>query len=103
MEPDCEENPISMTAEKTVRELALENPAATRVFEKLGIDYCCGGNKLLDEACRNANLSIDEVIDSLEMADHSARAALTVRDWKTEPLADLRFQDLRERSYLYRR
>ena len=28
---------MSMTAEKTVRELALENPAATRVFEKLGI------------------------------------------------------------------
>ena len=26
-----------------MRELALENPAATRVFEKLGIDYCCGG------------------------------------------------------------
>jgi iron-sulfur cluster repair protein YtfE (RIC family) len=43
---------MSMTAEKTVRELALENPAATRVFEKLGIDYCCGGNKSLNEACR---------------------------------------------------
>ena len=80
---------MSMTAEKTVRELALENPAATRVFEKLGIDYCCGGNKSLDEACRSANLSINEVIDSLEMADHSARAALTVRDWQTDPLADL--------------
>lgn len=32
---------MSMTAEKTVRELALENTTATRVFEKLGIDYCC--------------------------------------------------------------
>jgi regulator of cell morphogenesis and NO signaling len=89
MEPGREENPMSMTAEKTVRELALGNPAATRIFEKLGIDYCCGGNKSLDEVCRSANLSIDEVIDSLEMADHSARAALTVRDWQTEPLADL--------------
>jgi iron-sulfur cluster repair protein YtfE (RIC family) len=32
---------MSMTAAKTVRELALENTTATRVFEKLGIDYCC--------------------------------------------------------------
>jgi regulator of cell morphogenesis and NO signaling len=80
---------MSMTAEKTVRELALENTAATRVFEKLGIDYCCGGNKSLEEACRVANLSLDEVIDSLEMADHSARAVHAVRDWQTEPLADL--------------
>ena len=47
---------MSVTTEKTVRELALENPAATRVFEKLGIDYCCGGNKSLEEACRTANL-----------------------------------------------
>ena len=65
---------MSVTAEKTVRELALENPSATRVFEKLGIDYCCGGNKSLEEACRAANLSMDEVIDSLEMADQAARA-----------------------------
>ena len=65
---------MSMTAEKTVRELVLENPAATRVFEKLGIDYCCGGNKSLEEACRAANLPMDQVLDSLEMAEQSAHA-----------------------------
>jgi iron-sulfur cluster repair protein YtfE (RIC family) len=41
MELGREENAMSMTAAKTVRELALENTTATRVFEKLGIDYCC--------------------------------------------------------------
>ena len=80
---------MSMTVEKTVRELALENPAATRVFEKLGIDYCCGGNRSLEEACRAANLSMDAVIDSLEMADHSARAVQADHTWQTEPMADL--------------
>lgn len=80
---------MSLTAEKTVRELALENPSATRVFEKLGIDYCCGGNKSLEQACQVANLPIDEVIDSLEMADHAARAVQVARDWQREPLADL--------------
>ena len=66
---------MSMTAEKTVRELALENTTATRVFEKLGIDYCCGGNKSLEEACRVSNVSVDQVIDSLEMAEQAAHAA----------------------------
>jgi regulator of cell morphogenesis and NO signaling len=89
MEPGREENAMSMTVEKTVRELALENPAATRVFEKLGIDYCCGGNKSLEEACRAANLSMDAVIDSLEMADHSVRAVQADHTWQTEPMADL--------------
>ncbi len=80
---------MSITAEKTVRELALEKPAATRVFEKLGIDYCCGGNKSLEEACRAANLSMGEVLDSLEMAGQSARSAQNDRSWPTELLADL--------------
>jgi regulator of cell morphogenesis and NO signaling len=79
----------SVTTEKTVRELALENPAATRVFEKLGIDYCCGGNKSLDEACRAANLNMDQVLDSLEMAEQSARAVQEEHNWQTEALADL--------------
>ena len=80
---------MSATTEKTVRELALENATATRVFEKLGIDYCCGGNKSLEEACRTANLNIDQVLDSLEMAEQSAHTAQKDRDWQVEPLADL--------------
>jgi regulator of cell morphogenesis and NO signaling len=84
-----EEDVMSITAEKTVRELALENPAATRVFEKLGIDYCCGGHKSLEEACRTANLPMDEVLDSLDIAEQSARAVQKNRNWPTEPLADL--------------
>ncbi len=80
---------MSVTTEKTVRELALENPAATRVFEKLGIDYCCGGNQSLEQACRAANLGVDQVLDSLEMAEQTTRAAQPVHDWQREPLGDL--------------
>ena len=50
---------------KTVREYALEIPAATRIFEKLGIDYCCGGGKSLADACASAGVAVDEVLDSL--------------------------------------
>jgi regulator of cell morphogenesis and NO signaling len=80
---------MRVTTEKTVRELALDNPAATRVFEKLGIDYCCGGNKSLEEACRAANLNTDQVLDSLEMAGQSSHAVQKDRNWQVEPLADL--------------
>ena len=56
---------MSVTTEKTVGELALENPGATRVFEKLGIDYCCGGGQTLEQACQAAHVSISQVADSL--------------------------------------
>lgn len=80
---------MSVTTEKTVRELVLESPAATRVFEKLGIDYCCGGNQSLEKACHAANLSMDKVLDSLEEAEQATRVNQKVRDWQKEPLADL--------------
>jgi regulator of cell morphogenesis and NO signaling len=75
--------------EKTLRDLVLEMPAATRIFEKLGIDYCCGGNRTLDQACQAANVPLDEVMDSLDVADLTARAGSQDRDWQTEPLSEL--------------
>lgn len=80
---------MNVSAEKTVREVAVEFPEATRVFEKLGIDYCCGGNKSLEQACAALNLSLDEIIDSLEIAEETAHAKQKDRTWKNEPSADL--------------
>jgi len=80
---------MTVTTEKTVREWALENPSATRVFEKLGIDYCCGGNRSLGEACRTANVKIDQVLESLETAGQAALASREERDWQSEPIAAL--------------
>jgi len=72
---------------KTVRELAVEMPNATRVFEKLGIDYCCGGQQSLEQACTTARLSVDEVLRALEA--QAAPAAAVATDWKSAPLAEL--------------
>ena len=46
------------TTETTVREIAVGNPATIRVFETLGIDYCCGGKRSLGEACVRAGVPV---------------------------------------------
>jgi len=74
---------------KTVGQWAVENPAATRTFEKFGIDYCCGGNRQLDEACNSAGVSVDKVLDSLEMDGAAARSSQSAHDWQREPLSEL--------------
>jgi regulator of cell morphogenesis and NO signaling len=80
---------MTVAIEKTVRELALENPASTRIFEKLGIDYCCGGKRSLREACQSANLQLDQVLDSLEKANQETRSTQKARDWQAEAAASL--------------
>ena len=73
---------------KTVREYAVEIPAATRIFEKLGIDYCCGGGKSLADACTAAGISVDEVLDSLR-AESKSVATSAAEDWQALSQAEL--------------
>jgi regulator of cell morphogenesis and NO signaling len=87
----CEEEAMNMTTGKTVRELALEKPGAARVFEKLGIDYCCGGKQTLEQACHSASIAVDDVLVALGVADHSGQALAKDSDWQKEPLGDLIF------------
>jgi len=76
---------VGAIAGKQVRDLVLENPARARVFERLGIDYCCGGSQTLADACKAAHRSIGEVAAEL---DHSESAAPEA-DWRNVPLANL--------------
>ena len=87
---------MNIDTTKTVREMALNIPGATRVFEKLGIDYCCGGNKPLERACGEANLELHQVLESLRSAADIAKVREnetfgqpTAEDWRDAPLADL--------------
>lgn len=51
---------------KTVREIALEAPMTTRVFEEFKIDYCCHGDTPFDEACRNVGALPEVVIEKID-------------------------------------
>jgi regulator of cell morphogenesis and NO signaling len=72
----------------TVGALAVAIPGATRVFEALGIDYCCGGNRSLNEVCRVSNLAIENVIGSLTQAE-TAVANQQTQDWQKASLTAL--------------
>jgi len=41
-----------MELDKIVRQFVVERPSRARIFERFGIDYCCGGKTPLEEACR---------------------------------------------------
>ncbi len=50
----------------TVGSLVTRRPSLSRVFEQAGIDYCCGGKKTLETACREKGIEPHELLVTLE-------------------------------------
>lgn len=71
--------------QQKVRDLASTKPGAARIFEKFGIDYCCGGDKSLAEACSAAKIELAQVTGELEKTQTSSAE----RDWQKASLQEL--------------
>jgi regulator of cell morphogenesis and NO signaling len=74
---------------KTVRDLALEIPNATRIFERMKIDYCCGGNKSLGDACAIAGVELEALERLFAEAAESNKPQNGVPDFQKLTLTDL--------------
>ncbi|MGA7616870.1 MAG: iron-sulfur cluster repair di-iron protein [Thermoanaerobaculia bacterium] len=74
---------------RTVGEIAAAIPASTRVFEKLGIDYCCGGHRSLVDACSAAKISVDYVRGMLEATTMGPAESTTADAWAKKDLREL--------------
>ncbi len=79
---------MATTLEKTVREIALENPASIRIFESLGIDYCCGGKRPLSDACSRASVDLTRVLELLVQAGQEP-VGPEAAEWTGKPLSEL--------------
>ncbi len=71
-----------------VGQYVVERPTRARVFERLGIDYCCGGREPLGRACKKRGLDPRVVVEALEREDAKPSAA-EERDWSRASLAEL--------------
>jgi regulator of cell morphogenesis and NO signaling len=74
--------------ETTVGRLVTERPGRARVFEAFGIDYCCGGKKLLVQAAREKGLDEQTVLRVLNTFDDQAPEG-DERDWSKASLTAL--------------
>lgn len=61
-------SPISPSA--TVGQIVAAQPLLARIFERVGIDYCCGGKRTLGEACIAKGLDPVSVAAMLDAAAH---------------------------------
>ncbi|MBZ5698628.1 MAG: iron-sulfur cluster repair di-iron protein [Acidobacteriia bacterium] len=81
-----------------VKEIAVADPRAKQILEESGVDYCCGGDKSLHEACMHADVSAEEILSRLRK--NTALAGPDDGSWISAPLADLTLH-IRERHHRY--
>jgi len=59
----------AITTESTLRDVVAGDYRAATVFEKHGIDYCCGGARPLGAACRDAGVPAETLLAELAGLD----------------------------------
>jgi regulator of cell morphogenesis and NO signaling len=77
-----------ITAETPVRDIAVELPTAIPLLERLAIDYCCGGQHTLAEACAKRHLQLSPVLEELEHQQEQ-NTKPSENHWRQAPLKEL--------------
>lgn len=73
-----------ITEGTAVADIASALPSSVRVFQRHGIDFCCGGKTPLGQACEDRGLSYATVVDAIEAS--AQEPAADERNWAEEPL-----------------
>jgi regulator of cell morphogenesis and NO signaling len=64
-----------IATEATLGELVAQRPARAAVFERLGLDFCCGGGRTLTDACNEQALdpaTVAKLIDAIDLTPDPA-------------------------------
>lgn len=75
----------TITRDTLVGEIATAQPASIRVFQKYGIDFCCGGKRPLADVCEERQIEYDELATAIA----NAELPRDDRDWAEAPLTVL--------------
>lgn len=88
-----------LTTASTVGQIVADRPQAARVFERLGIDYCCGGRQTLAAACEEKTLNAAEILAAL-LNEPEPTTTESSTDWQQASLTEL-IDDIEETHHVY--
>ncbi len=69
--------------------LVAEQPLRAVVFDRYGIDFCCGGKQTLEDACVKASIDPQAVLVDLEESDANAVVDTNTKTWLDATLTEL--------------
>jgi regulator of cell morphogenesis and NO signaling len=74
--------------QQTVGQIVAADYRKARVFENFNIDFCCGGDITLDEACKEQKIEPGKLLTELKMVDKQETAEDSYNHWPLDFLVD---------------
>ncbi len=73
----------------TIGEIVANDFRAAAIFKEAGIDFCCGGNKSLTDACREKGADESGLIQQLDaLSQTPVTGAMNFKEWELGFLSD---------------
>lgn len=81
---------MEITKKSNIGALVAQNYKTANVFKKSGIDFCCNGNRTIEDACNQKKINVDELIQSLQNVAQINNSAdgINFNSWPLDLLAD---------------
>ena len=78
-----------MKENQIIGELVARDYRTASVFKKYSIDFCCQGNRTIEEACEKKNIDTKKVLEDLvAMMEAKSESTTDYQSWPLDLLAD---------------
>ncbi len=79
---------MTVDTKTTIGEMVASDFRMASVFSKYGIDFCCKGNRTLEEVCEKKNIPVSELTQKLAEASLSSGQPTDYAAWPSDLLID---------------
>ena len=80
---------MNVLEQPTIGEYVAKDFRTASVFSKYGIDFCCKGNRTIEEACDKKNLDFNEIEKEVaQLLETKSDGAIDFRSWPSDLLID---------------
>lgn len=76
-----------------ISEIVAENYDTATVFKKYGIDFCCNGERTLNEVATKKNVSVAKLIQEISFIETNTITSQNYQNWDLDFLSDYIYQN----------
>jgi len=79
---------MSITKERTIGQLVKDDYRTAQIFQQHGLDFCCGGNRTIEESCAKKDVDPSDIVQALDQLATDGTKEDNYDQWSLDFLVD---------------